>query len=103
MFGDDRAKRGRGAVGSRMDETGPYLPEEPKGKDLDDIGYNEWWDNRGVIGPKRPHSLRAKSSSDSDCSERREKRDCSRKKHRSKEKSKDKKKKREKKRSKHHK
>ncbi|XP_023763042.1 NKAP family protein UM04995 [Lactuca sativa] len=105
-FLHSRAKRGRGAVGSRMDETGPYLPEVSKGKDVDDIGYDEWWDNRAVLGPKRPHSLRAKSSSDSDCSERREKRvkrDCSRKKHRSKEKSKDKKKKREKKRSKHHK
>jgi len=29
IFAHDRVKRGRGAVGSRMDETGPYLPPCP--------------------------------------------------------------------------
>ncbi|KVI10871.1 uncharacterized protein LOC112504598 [Cynara cardunculus var. scolymus] len=95
-FLHSRAKRGRGAVGSRMDETGPYLPDS-KGKSADDIGYRESWDNRAILGPEKPPNLKSNSYSD----EERERRGS--RKHKSKEKSKDKKKKREKKRSKHHK
>lgn len=113
-FLHSRAKRGRGAVGSRMDEPGPYLPDS-KEKHLvtpDDLEYRESWDNRVVLGPEKPRNHKSYSSSDessSDESEKSAKRVSSKKhrsrKHRSKEKSKDKKKKkeREKKRSKHHK
>ena len=113
---DGRAKRGRGAVGSRMDEPGPYLPDS-KEKHLanpDDLEYRESWNNRVVLGPEKPRNRKSYSSSDdessSDESEKSAKRVSSKKhrcrKHRSKDKSKDKKKKkkeREKKRSKHHK
>ncbi|PWA57264.1 hypothetical protein CTI12_AA410310 [Artemisia annua] len=115
-FLHSRAKRGRGAVGSRMDEPGPYLPDS-KEKHLvnpDDLEYRESWDNRVVLGPEKPRNRKSYSSSDeessSDESEKSAKRVSSKKhrcrKHRSKDKSKDKKKKkkeREKKRSKHHK
>nr|XP_043618966.1 uncharacterized protein NKAPD1 isoform X2 [Erigeron canadensis]XP_043618967.1 uncharacterized protein NKAPD1 isoform X2 [Erigeron canadensis] len=108
-FLHSRAKRGRGAVGSRMDETGPYLPDS-KG-DLvspNDIGYRDGWDNRAILGPEKPQHMKSISSSDEESSERREKRTkrvSSSKHHCRKHKSKEKKekKKREKKRSKHRK
>lgn len=48
-----RAKRGRGAVGSRMDETGPYLmsnEEKSSPKILSDMRLKEDWEQR-IIGP----------------------------------------------------
>ncbi|KAI3770056.1 hypothetical protein L6452_01177 [Arctium lappa] len=99
-FLHSRAKRGRGAVGSRMDETGPYLPDF-KGKSPYDMGYRESWDNRAILGPEKPPNLKSNSSSDEERERRGSKQHC--RKHRSKDKSKDKRKKREKKRSKHHK
>lgn len=50
-----RAKRGRGAVGSRMDETGPYLMshEEKSSKVLSDMRLKEDWEQR-IIGPSMP-------------------------------------------------
>ncbi|KAJ0667606.1 hypothetical protein HanPI659440_Chr17g0679651 [Helianthus annuus] len=111
-FLHSRAKRGRGTVGSRMDETGPYLPDS-KGKthleSPNDTGYRENGDNnRAILGPERPRNRKSKSNSSSDeesCEERekrakRSKHRCS--KHKSRDKSVDKKRKREKKRSKHH-
>nr|GEW29295.1 CAX-interacting protein 4 [Tanacetum cinerariifolium] len=106
-FLHSRAKRGRGAVGSRMDEPGPYLPDS-KEKHLvtpDDLEYREIQGNRVVLGPEKPRKHKSYSSLDeessSDESERSSKR-VSSKKRRSKDKSKDKKKKKsEKKRSKH--
>ncbi|GJU33114.1 hypothetical protein Tco_1176703 [Tanacetum coccineum] len=128
-FLHSRAKRGRGAVGSRMDEPGPYLPDskekhpvtpddlEYRERDKmmrgvageidwdEDLEYRESWGNRVVLGPEKPRKHTSHSSSDEesslDESERSSKRVGS-KKRRSKDKSKDKKKKK-KKRSKHRK
>lgn len=67
---DDRIKRGRGAVGSRMDETGPYLPSSS------DIGgkqsitpltdKREWQEKRVVLGPEKPSSISECSEDESD-------------------------------------
>ena len=51
-----RAKRGRGAVGSRMDETGPYLMShegKSSSKVLSDMRLKEDWEQR-IIGPSLP-------------------------------------------------
>ncbi|KAI8027010.1 hypothetical protein LOK49_LG02G03265 [Camellia lanceoleosa] len=116
-FLHSRVKRGRGDVGSRMDETGPFLPSCPdsKGKQLasPDVGGNERWKHRVVLGPQKPSSLRSCESSEEeslrDKRKKAKKMDLSKhhsRKHKSKskEKSRDKKqKKRENKRCKHHK
>ncbi|CAM8935268.1 unnamed protein product [Rhodiola kirilowii] len=49
-----RAKRGRGAVGSRMDEPGPYLPSVA-GQSLtsSETNFRERWESR-VLGPEKP-------------------------------------------------
>ena len=63
-------KRGRGAVGSRMDEPGPYLhllfhhKDEPS----PDIRVEEKWERR-VQGPEKPSFLRSKSPDDHWCKE----------------------------------
>lgn len=122
MIAYGRAKRGRGAVGSRMDETGPYLPpsSDSKGKGLanSNVGSREEWENHVVLGPQKPSSLKLyesseeDSDSDSDSDSRRDRRKKAKKvssskqhsrKHRLKEKSKDKKKRKEEKRRKRHK
>ncbi|KAI5448271.1 uncharacterized protein LOC127083625 [Lathyrus oleraceus] len=107
-FLHSRKKRGRGAIGPRMDETGPYLPANPDGEPSTSPDLREY---RVIYGPQRPTSLRSYESSDDEVLE--EKRKKSKKshkshsdkghskKHRSKEKSKHKKKKTEEKRSKH--
>ncbi|KAL7236217.1 hypothetical protein ACSBR1_019472 [Camellia fascicularis] len=114
-FLHSRVKRGRGDVGSRMDETGPFLPSCPdsKGKQLasPDVGGNERWKHRVVLGPQKPSSLRSCESSEEDKWKKAKKMDSSKhhsRKHKSKSKSKEKsrdkkKKKREEKRCKHHK
>lgn len=56
-----RAKRGRGAVGSRMDETGPYLMShegESSSKVLSDMRLKEDWEQR-IIGPSMPPFTKA--------------------------------------------
>ncbi|GKB34610.1 hypothetical protein Tco_0879552 [Tanacetum coccineum] len=106
-FLHSRAKRGRGAVGSRMDEPGPYLPDSKEKHPVtpDDLEYRESWGNRVVLGPEKPRKHTSHSSSDEESSLNESERSSKRvgsKKRRSKDKSKDKKKKK-KKRSKHRK
>ncbi|XP_035540393.1 protein FAM133 isoform X2 [Juglans regia] len=112
-FLHSRAKRGRGGVGPRMDETGPYLP--PSSDLIEDRSTNpDVWRRHVVYGPEKPWSLKSRDSSEEETNE--EKRKKSKKlhsgstekqhsrKHRSKDNSKDKKKKRkEEKRNKHRK
>ncbi|XP_074320582.1 uncharacterized protein LOC141657303 [Silene latifolia] len=67
-FLQSRVKRGRGSVGSRMDETGPYLPALPESDDQLCTNSNHF-DNeipqRVLLGPERPSSLkRCKFSGD---------------------------------------
>eukprot|EP01018_Ginkgo_biloba_P014392 Gb_41734 [translate_table: standard] len=55
-FLQSRAKRGRGAVGSRMDEPGPYLmPREGESSSPvpPEVRVKEDWE-QGVIGPSMP-------------------------------------------------
>ncbi|KAL2342011.1 hypothetical protein Fmac_009951 [Flemingia macrophylla] len=108
-FLHSRTKRGRGAVGPRMDETGPYLPHSDGEPSISpDVRVR-----RVIYGPERPQSLRSYESSEEEelHDERRKKSKKSRsrssdkdhsKNRRSKDKSKHKKKKREEKKSKHH-
>ncbi|CAN6809644.1 unnamed protein product [Brassica oleracea] len=56
-FLQSRNKRGRGSIGPRMDETGPYLPAE-KVDELQSSGTRE---RKVVLGPQRPPSLRQRS------------------------------------------
>ncbi|XP_028787153.1 AP-3 complex subunit delta-1-like [Neltuma alba] len=61
MFLNSRTKRGRGAIGPRMDETGPYLPrhfDEEEPITSSDVS------NRRVYGPERPASLKSCESSE---------------------------------------
>jgi len=63
-FLHSRAKRGRGAVGSRMDEPGPYLDSLSRHQDngpSPDIRVEEKWERR-VQGPEKPSFLRSKST-----------------------------------------
>ncbi|XP_047981029.1 uncharacterized protein LOC125222450 [Salvia hispanica] len=109
QFLHSRIKRGRGSVGSRMDETGPYLPLSPDSKnkfdsDNETIPYKA----RVALGPEKPYSLKSSElSSDDEPHPHKNKKASSKRhsrKHKSKEASKDKKKKKRKeKRSKHHK
>ncbi|KAI3809909.1 hypothetical protein L1987_19512 [Smallanthus sonchifolius] len=98
-FLHSRAKRGRGTIGSRMDEAGPYLPDSKHPIDID-MEYRE--SRRAILGPEKPLNLKSNSSSDESCEEREERAKRSKhhcRKHKDK---KTKKRKREKKRSKHH-
>ncbi|PON83379.1 G patch domain protein [Trema orientale] len=111
-FLHSRAKRGRGAVGSRMDETGPYLSRSSDSKEEHLISSNII-ERRVVYGPEKPSSLKPLESSeeetDDDRKRKKRKKVHSRsskkkhsEKHKSEKKSKDKRKKRkELKRSKH--
>ncbi|KAK2987443.1 hypothetical protein RJ640_018580 [Escallonia rubra] len=114
-FLQTREKRGRGAVGSRMDETGPYLPPSLDSKErqlANNPGENrEELGNRVVLAPEKPLFLKSCESSEEEFLQDRQRKPkkCSKKqqtrKHHSKEKSKDKKgrKHKEAKRCKHHK
>lgn len=108
VFLHSRVKRGRGAVGSRMDEAGPYLAPSADSNGKLSASYDVW--QHRVFGPEKPPSLKpCRSSDDDDDVDRRKKRKerssssekKHSKKHKSKEKSRHKKKKREGKRSKH--
>lgn len=92
-FLHSRVKRGRGSVGSRMDETGPYLPQSSESRD-DHEGQNRY-----VLGPEKPSFCEPCGSSDedSDRNERKRSKKASSgsskkhsRKHKSKEKSRDK-------------
>ncbi|KAK4438032.1 hypothetical protein Salat_0137300 [Sesamum alatum] len=101
-FLHSRTKRGRGAVGSRMDETGPYLPTCPDASgEIPESPDEEPKKARVLLGPEKPYSLKSSESSSDDEFHREKKRKsktCSSKRHsrkdKSKEKSRDKKKKR---------
>ncbi|KAL3515415.1 hypothetical protein ACH5RR_022317 [Cinchona calisaya] len=116
-FLHSRIKRGRGAVGSRMDETGPYLSScaDTGEKQLVslDVNQREGSEKRKFVGPEKPFSLGHSESSDVECflKQKKTKKAGSSKqaseKHRSKDKSRNKEKKRkrktrEEKRRKHH-
>ncbi|KAL2539630.1 hypothetical protein Adt_00608 [Abeliophyllum distichum] len=101
-----RIKRGRGAVGSRMDETGPYLPCSPNSKQKKSgCPDEELRKNRVLLGPQKPFSLKSDDESFQDTKKKAKtgSRKSHPRKHNSKEKSKDKKRKRrrEEKKSKH--
>lgn len=66
-FLHSRSKRGRGAIGSRMDETGPY-PSLNSDAELNASGNPdcEFKKPRPVLGPVKPYSLKHRDSSDDD-------------------------------------
>ncbi|CAK7330301.1 unnamed protein product [Dovyalis caffra] len=110
-FLHSRVKRGRGAVGSRMDDTGPYLPPCPDSEEKLSRSPDAKL-QRVVFGPEKPSMLKSYESSEEEHDMERlkkAKKVCSKsldkkhsRKHRSKEKSRDKKRKRkDEKRSKH--
>ncbi|XVF00666.1 hypothetical protein REPUB_Repub04eG0020700 [Reevesia pubescens] len=112
-FLQSRVKRGRGSIGSRMDETGPYLPTNSDSSGM--LSTNPIArEHHVLLGPEKPSSLKSDESSseedrhgehrrkkEKDYYERSDKKRS--RKHKSKEKSRDKKKKRKEKRSKHRK
>lgn len=62
-FLHSRVKRGRGAIGSRMDEPGPYLPcTDSKEKMVmnPDVRMVEEWEQR-VVGPEKPPFLKSRN------------------------------------------
>ncbi|KAK6163582.1 hypothetical protein DH2020_000446 [Rehmannia glutinosa] len=64
-FLHSRTKRGRGAVGSRMDETGPYLPSCPDSKrNMSESTDEEKKKASVLLGPKKPYYLKSSESSD---------------------------------------
>ncbi|KAE8716912.1 DUF21 domain-containing protein [Hibiscus syriacus] len=109
-FLQSRVKRGRGSVGSRMDETGPYLPTNSHSPEMLST-YPIAREHRVTLGPEKPSSLTSDESfSDEELREHRRKKEKDlskssenkhRRKHKSKEKSIDKKRKREEKRRKY--
>jgi hypothetical protein len=114
FFLGGRVKRGRGGVGPRMDETGPYLPPCPDSRE--ELSTSPDVRKRHVVyGPEKPSSLKTCDSSSKEelHEEKRKKRKKVRsrssdkqhsRKHRSKDESKGKKKKsKDEKRNKHHK
>ncbi|KAL1351531.1 hypothetical protein AAHE18_06G103200 [Arachis hypogaea] len=96
-----RKKRGRGGIGPRMDETGPYLPPHPDGEASPTPDARE---RRLIYGLERPSSGKSNESSEEELHDKRlkkrrkshsgnsDKEHSNSKKHRSKEKSKHKKK-----------
>ena len=65
-----RKKRGRGAIGPRMDETGPYLPPNPDEEPSTSPDFRE---RRAIYGPKRPPSLQSYESSEEEIHEEKRK------------------------------
>ncbi|PON55139.1 G patch domain protein [Parasponia andersonii] len=62
-FLHSRAKRGRGAVGSRMDETGPYLSRSSDSKE-EQLISSDTIERCVVYGPEKPSSLKPLESSE---------------------------------------
>uniref|UniRef100_A0A1J3HJ82 Uncharacterized protein n=1 Tax=Noccaea caerulescens TaxID=107243 RepID=A0A1J3HJ82_NOCCA len=56
-FLQSRIKRGRGSIGPRMDETGPYLPADQ----VEKLQSSDTEARKVVLGPERPPSLRQHS------------------------------------------
>ncbi|XP_057515749.1 uncharacterized protein LOC130797247 [Amaranthus tricolor] len=64
-FLHSRVKRGRGSIGSRMDETGPYLPRSLESPDNLASDYSkEEQHRRDIVGPQKPSSWKCIDSSD---------------------------------------
>lgn len=65
-----RVKRGRGTVGSRMDEAGPYLPSSPDPREKEsaspDMKLSRGSRDHVVIGPEKPVWLNSSGSSESE-------------------------------------
>ncbi|CAM6090356.1 unnamed protein product [Calypogeia fissa] len=65
QFLHSRLKRGRGAVGSRMDETGPYLPSQAdkqlSGAPRPDERLKDEWEER-IIGPQAGPSVNGRQT-----------------------------------------
>ncbi|PHT52056.1 Amidophosphoribosyltransferase, chloroplastic [Capsicum baccatum] len=63
-------KRGRGAVGSRMDEAGPYLPSSPDPREKESASPNMKLSKvhryHAVIGPEKPDWLNSTGSSENE-------------------------------------
>ncbi|XP_021862091.1 uncharacterized protein [Spinacia oleracea] len=101
-FLHSRVKRGRGSIGSRMDETGPFLPRSSESPDGVATDHKKDEKHRHtILGPEKPSSWKHCNSSDSSDNDepKRSKKTSSggskkkhSKKHKSKEKSRDKKK-----------
>ncbi|XP_051136445.1 uncharacterized protein LOC127255107 isoform X2 [Andrographis paniculata] len=98
-----RTKRGRGAVGSRMDETGPYL-SIPRDSEIN-ASDEEVRRPRVLLGPEKPRMLESREWSEDECSrdERKSAKAHSSKRHLKKHKKSEEKKKRKKKKGKHRK
>lgn len=58
-FLNSRTKRGRGSVGSRMDETGPYLSDSSRKLSPTPSAR----ERRATLGPERPPSMKNRESS----------------------------------------
>ncbi|GMN52441.1 hypothetical protein TIFTF001_021610 [Ficus carica] len=102
-FLHSRAKRGRGAVGSRMDETGPYLPHCSDSKE--ESRSSDIVERHVAYCPEKPSSLKRSESSEEESDDERRKKKRKKdhfksskkqhsERHKSKSKTKDKKKKR---------
>ncbi|KAK4741175.1 hypothetical protein SAY87_024763 [Trapa incisa] len=61
-FLNSRVKRGRGSVGSRMDETGPYLPSRADAENIS--SYPDARVQRVVCRPERPFPLKTCKSAE---------------------------------------
>ncbi|KAL2942406.1 Uncharacterized protein RDABS01_030756 [Bienertia sinuspersici] len=59
-----RVKRGRGCIGSRMDETGPYLPHESGSRDGATDYITDERQRKAMLGPEKPSSWKRCESSD---------------------------------------
>lgn len=57
-----RVKRGRGEIGSRMDEPGPYLPSMHHDSSDVQVEDNQ---KRRVVGPEKPLFFKSSSSAKS--------------------------------------
>ncbi|XP_059313854.1 uncharacterized protein LOC132064772 [Lycium ferocissimum] len=69
-FLQSRVKRGRGTVGSRMDEAGPYLPSSPDPRERESASPDMKLSKRQgydvVIGPEKPVWLNSPGSSENE-------------------------------------
>ncbi|MCD9559027.1 hypothetical protein HAX54_016743 [Datura stramonium] len=69
-FLHSRVKRGRGTVGSRMDEAGPYLRSSPNPREEElaspDMKLSKGRGNHIVIGPEKPLWLNSPGSSENE-------------------------------------
>lgn len=70
QFLHSRMKRGRGSIGCRMDEPGPYLPSTSADNDKQIASSPAKWygeeckRSRPILGPEKPHFLKSHQSHD---------------------------------------